>query len=52
MPTFVFRLSQKAKTSGGDKYTCESDPKFVVYFPQSVSRVNGNAKEEIKIVIE
>lgn len=52
MPIFTFRISQKAKTSGGDKYVCESDPKFVVYFPQSVSRVNGEPKEEIKVDIQ
>lgn len=52
MTTFIFRLVQKAKTVGGDKYVSESDCKFVVYFPQSISRINGVPKEEIKVNID
>lgn len=44
--TFTFKLLQAAKKTGGDKYVCETDDTFVVYFPQSVSRKDGK-KEPI-----
>ena len=47
----VFKLVAAAKKSGGDKYVCETDESFVIYFPQSISRENGKAKEKITIKI-
>ncbi len=46
-----FKLVQKAKKSGGDKYQCATDENFIIYFPQTFSRVSGECKEIISIVI-
>jgi hypothetical protein len=34
----TFSLEKKAKNAGGDKYICEGQPEFNIYFPQSISR--------------
>lgn len=44
---FKFKLIQKAKKSGGDKYECINDDKFNIYFPQSLSRPNGDVLNEL-----
>jgi hypothetical protein len=36
-----FILAQKAKSKGGDKYVCVSDPNFYIYVPQIISRPGG-----------
>lgn len=43
-----FKLVQKAKKTGGDKYICEQDENFNIYFPQEFSRINGECKEVLK----
>lgn len=48
---YVFTLEKKARKNGGDKYVCESDSDFNIYFPQSISRVNGVAKDTIIVYI-
>jgi len=45
---YTFKLEKAAKKSGGDKYICGE---WVVYFPQSVSRIDGVTKEVIVIVV-
>ncbi len=35
---YVFKLEKAAKSSGGDKFVCESQPEFNIYFPQTISR--------------
>lgn len=47
----IFKLEQKARKSGGDKYIAEHDESFNVYFPQAVSR-DGNGKPLEKIVVD
>jgi hypothetical protein len=48
-----FKLVQKAKKSGGDKYQCESDETFIIYFPQTISRgSNGECKEKLNMTIQ
>ena len=49
MPTLTFELAQVAKKSGGDKYQCTTDDKFVIYVPQSISSL---PKKEITVEIE
>jgi len=49
---YTFQLIQTAKKSGGDKYECVDDPSFIIYFPQRISRIDGNIKDEIEIEIE
>ena len=52
--TMTFKLVSVARSSGGDRYENgqKGDPDWmVVYFPQSISRTNGNpatTKNEIK----
>ena len=52
----IFKLIQAAKKSGGDKYQCTTDDKFIIYVPQNISRQNSkedaNPKEEINITID
>ena len=40
---FVFKLEKAAKSSGGDKFVCESQPEFNIYFPQTISRRGSTA---------
>lgn len=49
--TLTFKLDKKAKKSGGDKYICESNENFIIYFPQKYTRVNENPKEKLSITI-
>lgn len=49
-----FYIKKAARSTGGDKYetTLIREPKpWVVYFPQSISRVDGVPKEVITIEI-
>ena len=47
-----FTLDKRARFKGGDRYVCRSDHGFNIYFPQSISRPNGEeAKPQIKIRI-
>jgi hypothetical protein len=39
--TFEFTLAQQAKSKGGDKYVCTTNPEFNIYVPQTDSRVSG-----------
>lgn len=48
----VFTLVQKAKNKGGDKYVCESNENFIIYFPQEISRANQkDPKKTLTITI-
>jgi hypothetical protein len=49
--TFVFNLEKKAKSSGGDKYVCETQPEFNIYVPQTISRENGKTHDILHITI-
>jgi len=40
---YVFKLEKAAKSSGGDKFVCESQPEFNIYFPQTISRRDAQA---------
>jgi regulator of replication initiation timing len=40
---YVFKLEKAAKSSGGDKFVCDSLPEFNIYFPQAISRRNAAA---------
>jgi hypothetical protein len=46
-----FMLVQKAKSKGGDKYACISDPSFTIYVPQTISRVDEQPHPKLKIEI-
>lgn len=50
--THVFKLVQKAKSSGGDKYVSETNENFNIYFPQDISRTDGKVHEKLKITVE
>jgi hypothetical protein len=47
----IFELVQKAKNTGGDKYSCNTMQDFTIYIPQSISRNNGNPVEQLNIAI-
>lgn len=50
-----FALERPAKKSGGDRYSASlpnEEQAWVVYFPQSLSRVEGKPKEVITVSIE
>jgi hypothetical protein len=49
MSEFVFVLTQKAKSKGGDKYVCETDENFNIYLPQTTSR--PDSKEPLQKVV-
>lgn len=53
MKQFTFKLVQKAKTVGGDRYECSevivNNKPWTVYFPQELIRINGEPKELIEI---
>lgn len=46
-----FILKQKAKSKGGDKFLCVSDPSFSIYVPQTLSRVGDKVHQKLKINI-
>ena len=46
-----FKLLKEARFSGGDKYVCSADEKFVIYFPQRLCRLNGKPLPIMKIRI-
>ncbi len=53
MTELIFTLVKAAKKTGGDKYVCETNEEFVIYFPQSYSRnENKQPKDKITILIE
>lgn len=41
-----FKLVQKAKSKGGDRYECVTDPTFTIYIPQNLSRNTNNIPHE------
>jgi hypothetical protein len=41
MAKFTFNLERPARKSGGDRYECGEDPDWKVYFPQKISRPEG-----------
>jgi hypothetical protein len=48
-----FIIDKIAKTSGGDKYICESNPDFNIYIPQKISRPDKqNVCENLIITID
>jgi len=48
-----FVIDKIAKTSGGDKYVCESNSDFNIYIPQKISRPDKeNVCENLTITIE
>jgi hypothetical protein len=46
-----FILVQKAKSKGGDKYACVTDPSFSIYFPQTISRTDDEASARLYVDI-
>lgn len=47
-----FILTREARKGGGDRFEADlkgEDKPFVVYFPQTISRPNGQVKETITI---
>ena len=46
-----FKLVKEARFSGGDKYVCTTDEKFVIYFPQHFCRFNGKPIPIMEITI-
>jgi hypothetical protein len=49
-----FIIVQKAKSKGGDKYVCVSNPDFSIYFPQSVSRdpTSENVHQKLAVTVK
>lgn len=45
-----FKLTQKAKSKGADKYTSVDDSTFSVYIPQNLSRSNDVPFDNLSIV--
>lgn len=46
------KLKQQAKSAGGDKYQVSASSKETFfYIPQSISRINGSAREDISLNI-
>jgi hypothetical protein len=44
-------LAKAAKKSGGDKYMSD-DEQLTIYFPQSISRPDGEPVDQITITVE
>lgn len=42
-----FILDKEAKNKGGDKYKCSSIDDFIIYIPQSISRIDNNPKKKL-----
>jgi hypothetical protein len=52
MHQLTFNLIQKAKNKGGDKYVCETIPEFIIYIPQTISRLqDGTVQQKLNLVI-
>lgn len=51
MTSLQFNLVQVAKKNGGDKYVCSTNNSFTIYFPQTFSRVNGQAIPMIQFIM-
>ncbi len=50
---YIFHLEKRAKSSGGDKFVCESQPDFNIYFPQTISRQDAAAPcQSLNLLIE
>ena len=45
----TFTLEKKAKSAGGDKYVCTTQPEFNIYVPQTISRSNNVPKTTLDI---
>lgn len=50
----VFKLKKVAQKSGGDRYTTKTvkGEEFDVYFPQSISRKDGQVSQTITCTLE
>jgi hypothetical protein len=48
----IFKIEQKAKKSGADKYICTTNSDFNIYVPQSISRKDGSVLEFLNISIK
>ena len=49
---FVFNIEKKAKNAGGDKFICNDNDKFSIYFPQTVSRnENGECFQTLNVSV-
>lgn len=48
--TFRFTLERAARKSGGDRYSCVEDENWNIYFPQEISRVDGDEPLESLLV--
>ncbi len=46
-----FTLAKRAKASGGDKYVSKEDPKFILYFPQRISRKDGVVHDTLVVTV-
>lgn len=42
MIKFIFKIERPARKSGGDRYECDENEDWKVYFPQSISRPDGS----------
>jgi len=51
MSEFTFVLEKEAKSKGGDKYVCESNPEFNIYIPQNISRKEGKVSPKLIITV-
>jgi hypothetical protein len=50
---YIFKLEKRAKSSGGDKFVCEGQSEFNIYFPQNISRQDASAPfQTLKLLIE
>lgn len=49
--SIVFNLAQTAKSKGGDKYICTTNPDFNIYFPQLISRIDNVPVNELFVEI-
>lgn len=51
----TFQLKKVARKLGGDRYEAEvegDNRAFVVYFPQSITRKNGNPPSVINVTVK
>ena len=47
-----FTLINLAAKAGGDKYVCDTDKKFVIYFPQAISRSNKTPFAKLYVTLD
>ena len=51
MAKFTFKLERPARKSGGDRYECEEDSNWKVYFPQKISRPGTNLEDTLTVEV-